>query len=377
MKKIVLGVTDAQSIRLMRGFPEFLVSQGWQVSVISSWNKTNIPPRGSKKLNYINIPMARNPNLFIDLISLVIWVICLRKIKPDLVLIGTPKAALLGLFASWLIGVEHRIYQVRGLRFEGFSGIKRYLLLKIEELTIHFSTRALTVSESLRHVLLENSLTNEQKLLTIGLGSSNGVNTSEFQEIRPIEIEKLKNKYGVNTNIPVVGYLGRIATDKGIDDLLIAHNQLSKTGIDSLLLIAGKIEDELLFERIKRCEQTTTKIKILNYVPNPEEIIHLMDILCLPTYREGFPNVVLEASSCSIPVVTTTATGAVDSVIDGVTGILVEINNPMQIFQALEYLVNSPDERMRLGKNGRKFVMENFDRSKFWAEIESFLSSNL
>lgn len=318
--------------------------------------------------------MARKPAPLADLVSLIRWVKLLRSVKPDVISVGTPKAGLLGSLAGVIARVPNRIYQLRGLRLETAAGPMRWILTAMEMLTMKSAHHVLAVSPSLRQRAVELRLVDSQKISVLGVGSSNGVDIGRVSDARASaeDIALLRQQHGLIDSVPVIGFVGRLTRDKGIDVLAEAREILAREGLDHQLLVVGGIEDE--GGNANLSPDTCRAAAVTGHVSNPEAYYPLMDVLCLPTLREGFPNVVLEAAIAGVPTVTTTATGAIDSVVDGQTGLLAEVGSAESLARMLTSALADETFRETLGQQAAEWVRQHFDREIVWARLRDYFA---
>nr|WP_268236454.1 glycosyltransferase [Marmoricola endophyticus] len=307
--------------------------------------------------------MERAPRPLRDARALWRWYRLLRHVRPDVVSIGTPKAALLGLLAAQFAGVSARVYKVRGLRLEGARGAGRLLLWSTEWITCGAAHAALVVSPSLRNRLEGFRLAPPRKLRVLGSGSSNGVDLERFATRRSASAH---TQPPADRDEVVIAFVGRMSRSKGVPELCNAFEALQSSGIASKLLLVGDFEDEVSREAVSRLSRQGLPVDVVGFVDDVRELYGRVDVLCLPTHREGFPNVVLEAAAAAVPAVTTRATGAVDSVIDGVTGVLVPVGDTSALVRALATLCADGTLRRRMGTAARQRVAEEFDRRRLW-----------
>jgi len=376
LPKVLLGVTADISLRLMRGFPQYLVEHGWDVHVVSSpgpllQDLSEIPGVTAHPLS-----MTREVSLVADLRSLVAWIRLLVRVRPDVISIGTPKAGLLGGLAGLFAGVPVRIYLLRGLRFETTSGLQRRILFAVERLSVAASHIVLAVSFSLRQRAIELSMVKPEKIVVLGAGSSNGVDVATFDRTNftEEEIADLSERLGLLRGVPVIGFVGRLTADKGLHVLAEACSILTQNGVDHQLLIVGSVDGESGRASLDRLQNAGRPAVVTGHVSEPAIYYQLMDLLCLPTLREGFPNVILEAGASSLPSVTTDATGAVDSTIHEETGLIVPKGDSEALAASLKRLLTNKMETFKMGNNARDFVRANFQRADVWAILEKFFS---
>jgi glycosyltransferase involved in cell wall biosynthesis len=300
-----------------------------------------------------------------DLLSLFRLTRALLRLRPDITEFSTPKAGLLGNIAALLCGVPHRVYLLRGLRLETASGPRRWILRATERLAAACSHVVLCNSRSLRQEACALRLTDAKKLQMLGPGSSNGVDVARFSP----GATNVRLQISVPPSAPVIGFVGRLTRDKGLPELVLAFDRVLETQPAARLLLVGwwdESEDAVPLELRSRIEQHP-KILRTGFVSDTSPWYRMMDVLVLPTLREGFPNVVLEAAASGIPVITTHATGARDAVLAGETGLLVPPGEVEALAQAMLELLASPVRRMHMGAAARKWVTQHFLQSRVHA----------
>lgn len=366
---IVLGVTVDLSLRLMSGFPAYLTEKGWDVHVICSPGP-RLDALAATGITVHPLPMHRDPAPLADLRSLIAWVRVLRRIRPDVVSVGTPKAGLLGSVAAKVVRVPGRVYLLRGLRLETTTGLARQVLAVLERVSISSARRTVAVSRSLVARAVQLRLGGPDRFVVLGDGSSNGVDVDAIERVSADEDQRaaLRGQLALDGERPVVGFVGRLTEDKGVAVLAEALRLLQHRRVAVQLLLVGAAETE----DGPALDVPGIPVARTGFVPNPERYYSLMDVLCLPTFREGFPNVVLEAAAGGVPTVTTDATGAVDSVVDGETGLVVPVRDAVALADALARLVADAELRRRFGAAARERARARFDRSLVWAAQEEF-----
>lgn len=286
----------------------------------------------------------------------------------------TPKGALIAMIASFIMGTPIRIYFRHGLVYETATGFKRKLLVWMDRLTSKLATKIVCVSPSICKKSIEDHLNPFNKQLLLSKGTCNGIDISKFNRttLNEEQVRVLKNKLGLDKYTFVIGFTGRLVRDKGIIELVQAFKILSKRYDKVALLLVGMLEerDALPIEIIEYIRMNPAIIST-GYVENSkiEYYYALMDVFVLPSYREGFPTSILEASSMQLPVVTTKVTGCIDAIIEDETGMFVE-NDSLDITKAIEKYAINRELRKKHGSNGRKFVEKNFDQHLIWNEIE-------
>ena len=327
-----------------------------------------------KKWNFVflELKINRKISLFDDIFSIFVLIKYIKKNNINVVVGHTPKGALIAMISAFLCKVNKRIYFRHGLMFETSKGIKRKILIYIEQFTSTLSTKVICVSNSVLDKSIEYKITIKNKLLLINNGSCNGIDSLNRFNIASISNDFLKNKrkeYNISINDVVVGFVGRLSKDKGINELIQAWNSVKNRYTNVKLLLCGPVDErDPINKNLLNKILNDSTIIYTGEVIETEYIYSLLSIFILPSYREGFPTVVLEASSMNLPVITTKNTGCIDSIIENITGIFTEIN-PDCISDKIEFYINNPELSILHGRNGRKFVVNNFNQKQIWNKL--------
>jgi glycosyltransferase involved in cell wall biosynthesis len=338
-----------------------------------------LEPFGKKMgYKYYNLEITRTYTPVKDMKALIAISRYARKNKVDIIVGHTPKGALLAMIAGKLNNIPKRIYFRHGLIYETKRGLSRKILVLAEKVAAYCATRIICVSPSLLEVSSRDKLNPEYKQSIIGRGTCGGIDT--IYKFNPDLIEKselsiMREQYKIYTDDTVIGFCGRLVPDKGICELVEALDILrsKNTGKRFILLLVGVFEsrDKLpstILEKIK----SDKDIVLTGFINrNIQYFYALMNFYILPSYREGFGMSVIEASAMKIPVLTTKATGCIDSIVENVTGKYVE-NTPLSIAEGIEFLLKNPDKARSFGRAGRDFVKNNFDNLILWKELEKF-----
>lgn len=369
--RVVYGITAGVSAdKLLRGHLAAMREDGWDVHLAVDPDDRARAAAARERVWLEPLPMAREISLRDDLASLRAWLALLRKLRPSVTNVSTPKAGLLGGIAAWVTRVPRRVYVVRGLRLEGARGLLGRILWVMERISVACATDVVVVSRSLGDEARRRRLLGKKPTWIVGGGSSNGVDTDAVAQ-RAASCDRVaeRRRLGFAETDAVIGYVGRITADKGLDTLLDAAALLPDATRVRLLLI-GSLDEEPLGRRIA---QLGERVVHVDWTDDVWSYYGVMDALCLPTRREGFPNVVLEASAAALPVITTRATGAVDSVIDGETGLLVDVDDVPDLARALTRLADDPNSRRRFGHAAQARVRSEFDPTSIWAGVASVM----
>jgi lipopolysaccharide/colanic/teichoic acid biosynthesis glycosyltransferase len=277
------------------------------------------------------------------------------------------------MIAAFFAGVPVRIYSLHGLPLETARGLKRVLLRWTEKISCLLSNRIIPVGASLRRSGLAEGLASPTKMKVLGRGSINGVDALDrFNPILEVASEAgaLRRKLGIPPNARVIGFVGRIVLDKGLEDLVKVWRSLREEYRDLHLLMVGAFEpQDPISESSVDLLRSDPRVHLTGNVTSMRPMYGAMQILVLPTYREGFPTVLLEAAAMGLPVIATRVTGCVDAVVDGETGTLVAARSPVQLTDALRSYLEHPELRLERGRAGRDRVLREFRQDVVW---ESF-----
>ncbi len=364
-QRIVYIVTAAISADvLLRGMLKQLGQADFDVTLIASADDSYERIQQREQVAYIPVEMEREISPLRDFRSLVQLIFKLRQIKPNIVNAGTPKAGLLGTVAAFITRVPTRIYQQRGLRLETTSGIKRFFLASSERIACFCATDIVCNSNSLAEQLVKLRLASPKKVTVLGKGSSRGVDIEAFRQKTTSDkpaIQQLRQQYNIPNDSHVIGFIGRITRDKGIIELIQAFKAIQPTHPDTRLLLIGPLETgDPLPANIRTQIEQDPLIITTGFTQATASHYHLMDILAFPSYREGFPNVVLEASACGVPVIGFDTTGTRDAIINGKTGYLVPLGDTEQLTAKLKQLLSDQEQREQMGQAARIWITENF-----------------
>lgn len=371
-KKLVIGITAPSSVVLIKGQLSYFRKLGYSTYLIGPKSDLVENFCREERCMFIPINIKRDISVFYDMITLLQIIIVLGKLKPDIVNLGTPKISLLGMVASYILKVEKRIYTCRGFRFEHEKGLKRYILKFIEKIIARLSHKIICISNSVLQLGLDESIFSKEKAIVINYGSSNGIDLKLFKK-ENIEFEslrQLKEQHGLESKF-IFGFIGRLIDRKGIKELYEAFSNLSKEYPNICLLIIGPIEtNQVSNEDLINKYKWNENILLLGKI-NQEKLpkyIALMDVFVLPSWWEGFGNVLIQAASMGKAVISTNATGTKDAVKDGYNGILVSPKNSLELLSAMESMLKDDNLRHRFGINGETWV-KNFDRESLWNEM--------
>lgn len=322
-------------------------------------------------VNVIPIDIPRRISPLRDAASMLNMVHLFRKARFDLVHSFSPKAGLLAGFAGRAAGVPVRVHTYTGQVWATRRGPMRQILRTADRLTALHATHLLTDSPSQREFLVEQGVVPKSKCWVLGAGSVTGVDVLRFKPDASVRTS-MRNQLKIPEQARVVLFLGRITRDKGVLDLASAFETIAKAIPDAILLIVGPDEDSLRPHIQKRAGAAVHRIRFADYTPRPQQFLMMADVLCLPSYREGFGSVIIEAAACSVPAVSTRIYGITDAVVENITGLLYAPGNVDELQKQLSRLLTDDELRSRMGKAARNRVVSEFAQQRLVSELAGF-----
>lgn len=377
---------------LLKGQLRFL-NQYYDVVGVASDNGSLQEVSEREGIRVINVPMERDINLWKDLISLLRMIRLIRHEKPNIVHTNTPKGSLLGMLASWWCRVPIRIYTVTGLRFETASGNFKRLLIMMEKITCACATKVIPEGDGVKNTLIKNKIT-KKPLKKILNGNINGIDAAYFDPtLYPEEDKRLLRKdLNIGEKDFVFIYVGRLVKDKGINELVAAFGRLksesnrflnnddstftSSSPIPKLLLV-GRLEQELdpLFPETLEKIQNDHDIIYVGYQDDVRPYFAISDVLAFPSYREGFPNVVMQAGAMGLPSIVTNINGCNEIILEGKNGIIIPPKNEEALFEAMKYIMKHSTERQKMAEAARPLITSRYEQQLVWeALLEEYRS---
>jgi glycosyltransferase involved in cell wall biosynthesis len=359
---ILLAVTPASACVFFEGIIGPLAAAGFRPILVSAPGEQLRRTAQATGAEFVPISMIREISPLKDLVSLWKLYRLMRSLRPLIADVSTPKAGLLGGLAALLAGVPCRIYTLRGLRLETTTGWKRTLLCVTERIAAACAHRVICVGSSLRSRAIQLKLVPTEKAIVLGHGSS-GVDVQRFSPKARNSPERnhLAKQLNIPATAPVIGFVGRLTRDKGIPELLTAFAALRVHFPDLHLILVGDYEPGDPVPALTRQQIDDDAFVVrTGYVDDTAPYYSLMDVFVFPTHREGFGQASVEAQACGVPVVTTRATGVVDSLIDDLTGFVVPIGNTEMLATKVKQLLTDAQLRSRMGLAGRESVMQRF-----------------
>lgn len=369
---LVFVVTVAMTAEtFVRKFATFVAESGYSVVVIASGVTPSTEIVGNGSIKIIDVHMEREPSPIKDLKSLFQLTKVLSKLKPRRLVYATPKASLLSSLSGVILRIPSRNYQLWGLRLETTSGLKRIVLGAFEKITSLCSTSIIANSRSLADQYLKLRLNARKKVEILGEGSSHGVDLAYFSpkvEL-PVPSGEWKQFLDEHCEYFKVGFIGRLHPDKGTDTLIEAAQAVAHSGTKIALVLVGG--EEGANSQIPQTENLA--VFKVGFVSDVRPYLQEIQVLTLPSLREGFPNVVLEAAAMEIPAIVSDGTGVRDSVIDAKTGIITRVGDSNSLATAIKMLSQNEKLRQEFGKNARQRAVKSFGQKDVWGRYFRFL----
>lgn len=354
MKKVVRAATVPLSLEAFCRDMLRELSRDYEVVAVSSPGKVLDEVGAREGVRTIAVPMERHISLLKDLKSLWRMWRVLRKEKPDMIHSMTPKAGLICMMAGWLTGVPVRVHTFTGLVWPTSTGLKRRVLMATDWLTCACATHIIPEGEGVKSDLLNHHIT-RKPLKVLGYGNVKGIDLDYF---KPAETTS-KSHQGFT-----FVFVGRIVRDKGINELVKAFDRLHQEHNDVRLVLVGPREDDLdpvlpeTLERIDRGEG----IEAVGKQSDVKSFYTNADALVFPSYREGFPNVVIEAGAMGLPSIVTDINGSREIIIDGQNGVIVPPQNEEALYQAMKRFVEDSELTLSLAANARPLIASRYEQ---------------
>jgi glycosyltransferase involved in cell wall biosynthesis len=318
------------------------------------------------------IDIERSISLFKDFVSLVKLYFYFRKEKPDIVHSITPKAGLLSMVAAKMAGVPMRIHTFTGLIFPYQTGFFQKLLIFMDKILCACATNIYPEGKGVMNDLQKFKIT-DKPLKVIANGNVNGIDTTHFNPALFSAEQKanLRKKLGIDGNDFVFVFVGRLVKDKGIDELVSTFSILNSQFPIVKLLLVGPFERELdpLLPTTEQEIQNNPHIISVGFQADVRPYLAISDIFVFPSYREGFPNVVMQAGAMELPCIVTDINGCNEIIIDGVNGLIIPPKNQEALKEKMELLIHDIDLRNRLKSNAREMITSRYEQKLVWEAL--------
>lgn len=358
MTKLIRAVTASQSIGFFEPIVPDLQAKGYEVVSVSSPG-LEVQHLREMGVKCIEVSMERHISLSKDIVSLWKLIKVFRKEKPDIVHSMTPKAGMLCMLAAWICRVPVRIHTFTGLVWPTASGLKRKILMATDWLTCACATHVIPEGEGVKNDLLNHGITHKP-LKVLGYGNVRGIDLEHYARTEVVmrKADKIRVK-----DVFTFVFVGRIVRDKGINELVAAFKRLQTKVPKTRLILVGEYEDALdpiTPEARKEIEDNSCILAVGNQ-KDVRPWLAASDALVFPSYREGFPNVVIEAGAMGLPSIVTDINGSREIIQDGVNGLIVPSKNEDALLKEMERLVEDAALVSYLASHARRLVASRYE----------------
>lgn len=371
-KLIRVATLPASLCVLLKGQLNFMSSH-YDVRAVSSEGKLKGVIERDEGVQTHYVSMTRTISPFKDLWAVFKLYKYFKEEKPFIVHTHTPKAGTLGMLAARLAGVPHRLHTIAGLPLLEATGSKRRLLNFVEKITYANANLILPNSFGLLEIIKQHNFTSLNKLKVIANGSSNGIDTEHFKPSVVTEEKKksLKKELGIKDTDFVFVFLGRIVADKGINELIAAFNHIANQNKSLKLLLVGGYEVKLdpLNPETTKAINSQENIITTGWVTDVRPYFSISDCLVFPSYREGFPNVVLQACAMELPSIVTDINGCNEIIEHHKNGLIVKPKSTKELVQAMLFILDNPDTAKAFSEKTRPIILKNYKREVIWEEL--------
>ncbi|GFZ85297.1 glycosyl transferase [Aquaticitalea lipolytica] len=349
------------------------MNQHYKVIGISSSGKELEEVKNDEGIETYIVEMTRSITPIKDLKAAYKLYKFFKKEKPFIVHTHTPKAGTVGMLAAKLAGVPHRLHTIAGLPLLEARGAKRKLLDTVETFTYACATQILPNSYGLESIILQNKYTNPSKLKVIGKGSSNGIDVAHYDSKLVSEQTKtdLKKELHISDTDVVFIFIGRMVKDKGLNELVSAFDKLSKSNKNYKLILVGPHENHLdpLLPETEKLIEHNKQILAVGMQKDIRPYVAISHVLTFPSYREGFPNVVLQASCMNLPCIVSDINGCNEIIEHNVNGLIIPVKSETAIQDAMQFMIDNPDKRTEMANQSRVRIVERYQQEYIWNKL--------
>jgi len=360
--RIIRACTVPQSLGFVKGMLPDLMKK-YEVVLVSSPGEQMDEISDTYGVRCVAVPMERHISLKRDIVSLWCMIKAFRKEKPDMVHSMTPKAGMICMLAAWLTRVPVRVHTFTGLVFPTSIGMKRRILMATDWLTCACATHVIPEGEGVKADLLNNGIT-KKPLKVLGYGNVRGIDLDRFSMRREIKA-KLDELCLKDSSKFTFLFVGRIVKDKGINELCEAFDKLSSIAPTRLLLV-GAYEDSLdpISEKSREIISKNKAIEAVGPKYGDDLLVYYAaaDCFVMPSYREGFPNTVLEAGAMGLPSVVTDINGSREIIKDGYNGLIVPSKDADALYKAMKRMVENTEERNNMASVAREHIATHYEQ---------------
>ena len=376
LKKLIRITTIPLSLDKLLGKQLSYMNQFYEVTAIAADEKELKRVAEKYGVKHHHVEMTRTISPLRDLVA--VWKLYhfLRKENPEIVHSHTPKAGIVGMMAAYFAGVPNRFHTVAGLPLLEATGFKRVVLNWVEKLTYQLATKVYPNSFEMEKIIIKEKFCTAEKLHVIGNGSSNGIDVNYFNkdEVAIADQQTLKTQLGIQENDFVFIFVGRLVKDKGINELITAFKNLNQSLRNAALkqslklLLVGPLEQELdpLLPDTLAAIQSHPQIITVGFQEDVRLYFSISDCLVFPSYREGFPNAVLQAGAMTLPSIVTNINGCNEIISDGVNGLIIPVKNEKDLEAAMIKITENSEVYEKMKVQSRKKVVDRYSQQKVW-----------
>ena len=362
-KRICVVAASPLTVRALLWEQVGLLSKHFDVTVLANWGKEGPPPLGSHgSVRFVSLPIERAVSPARDAWALARLVAFFRAERFDAVHSVTPKAGLLAMTAARVCGIPVRTHVFTGQVWATRRGLGRFVLKNVDWFFARQATGVLVDSLSQREYLIAHGVVGAHQCKVLESGSLCGADTHRFVPNLQARRE-VRGELGIDQDAPMLLFVGRLNYDKGVLDLVDAFAR-QPGSLEPVLVFVGPDEAGMMGKIRQRAGKAVDRVLFVDYTRQPERYMAAADVLCLPSYREGFPTVVLEAAACEVPVLGSRVYGVTDALVDGVTGLLHEPRDVADLAVKMRRLLVDPCQRKVMGEMGRKRVVDSFSKER-------------
>ena len=376
--KLLRLFTSAGSIGLVKGQYRYLREHG--IDIVVATGPSSLSDKHLALLEgtpHRLVPhLVRPISIWNDIRALFELIKLIRREKPDVVHANTPKASLLGITAAWWCRVPHRIYTVTGLRFQTANGFFRWLLITMERITCRLSTKVIPEGDGVAKTLRDERIT-RKSLKKLHNGNINGIDLAYYDKSAiPISLlSQAKSETSFSEESFTFIFVGRIVRDKGICELVVAFTRLQQEHPDARLLLVGDFEQKLdpLPEDVYHTIQSHPAIYCAGWQDDVRPWFAAADALAFPSYREGFPNVVMQAGAMELPCVVSDINGCNEIIIEEENGLIIPPHDVAALYQAMKRMIENKALYMHCQQNARSLIASRYKQEDVWqATLEMY-----
>lgn len=366
--KIIRSATVPESLNdFCKNILRELSEEGYEVVAVSSPGKDLQEVEEREGIRTVSVPMKRRISPLKDLISLLRMINIIRKERPTIIHSMTPKAGLLSMLAGWICKVPVRVHTFTGLVFPTSTGVKRKILMLTDKITCACATHVIPEGEGVKADLINNGIT-KKPLRVLGHGNVKGIDLKLFNPDRKAikkKAKRMRKELGISDGDFVFLFIGRLVGDKGLNELILEFKNINAKHPNCKLILVGR--EEKIIDPLKSGTISEIEMNPAIFAVGMQKDVcpwyAMSDAFVFPSYREGFPNCVIEAGAMGLPSIVTDINGSREIIIDGENGIIIPSKDYSELFEAMDLMIEDSELRERLARNARGLIESRFEQS--------------